>query len=172
MAKIHIELDTNDALDRDMLLLMATVVSAKEQGDEATITAQEYAVQVTREREAEIRQDPTEAAPKRTRRTKEQIAADNAALNAGSTNDIAGSATDAQNALQDPAASIQTQSSQPSGVTLAQINAKLRAVLEADEGAGNRLIELCKTATEGTAISAKLADPKYYPAIWAAIEGL
>jgi hypothetical protein len=178
MARITIELNTDDNPD-DIRILRAVAAAFGASGDtDASIEAYRAAEEADNERPVRtncdtFREAGPAAAPK-SRRGKASAALATSPEPSTDSADAGSSATtDAgprEIVEQTPAPT-----TEPDGdaVTLPMINALLVKLLAPGTGHNaEKLTGIVKELTEGTAISPKHCDPKYWPAIYAAFQAL
>ena len=174
MAKVTIEIDTHDTDDIDIAILAALNPGGHEVLPQAPHQEAEpatYGTEAPYEDEQTVDPTPAAEAPKRTRRTKAQIEADNAAAQATPADGSAGSAASGPTATE-TAPPAETASMPASDVTLAMINDRLRDILGRDNGTGVKCMEIVKRITNGQSTSPKHCDPQFWPAIYNALEAL
>jgi hypothetical protein len=180
MAKITIELDTNESREDILVLKAVAAAYAPISADaEATIMqaiADESRPTLQSQADQQIVYNAgMQTAQRRTRRTKEQIAADNAAQAAAGPSHTLGSATSAPSVMQAPSGSTLNGSSMQSGggVTLEQINEHLMGLMaERGDGVAQRAIDEIKRITNGAHTGTRNLPPGYWPAVMAALEAL
>lgn len=150
MAKITIELDTTTNPDDIALLHAVSSALSPHVGPSVTYTV------------SEDEERPTIAAeaPRRGRKPKTSEVGSAPAAEPSPTQEI----------QQTAGSSLAAPPAGEPGITLAQINDRIRELLSRQADIGQKLLDTVHKATEGTSSSPKHCDPKYWPAIWSALE--
>ena len=154
MAKITIELDTNESHD-DVRILRAVASAFGPANGDAAIEVERALAEAEPERTTQEQIAVGEQAAQRKRRTKAQIEADNAAQSATPASTTSESATAASTASVAETPGPQSSSPQPDAgtPTLAEINAMLRKLVNEHKQPILALQEVIKEATGGKHIS-------------------